>query len=98
LRSDYNSNFPFPANLRLPDWDKEEAKANRAAYPVDTVKQIMEHPRVLQLVQTYSHGTAVTDNFDARGEFYIRKIAGHAGAYAILLRFPWRCLRLPGAH
>jgi len=36
------TNFPFPANLRLPDWDKEEAKANRAAYPVDTVKQIME--------------------------------------------------------
>jgi integrase len=36
------TNIPFPENLRLPDWDKEEAKANRAAYPVDTVRRIME--------------------------------------------------------
>ena len=57
-----------------------------------------EHPRVLQLVQTYRHGPAVPDNFDAGGELCVRKIAGHAGAYAILLRFPWRCLRLLGAH
>lgn len=32
----------FPENLRLPEWDKEEAKANRAAYSVETVKRIME--------------------------------------------------------
>jgi len=34
--------YPIPQHLRLPDWDKEEAKENRAAYPVEIMKQIME--------------------------------------------------------
>jgi integrase len=33
---------PFPETLRLPYWDREEAKARRPAYSMDTVKQIME--------------------------------------------------------
>jgi len=33
----------FPENLRLPFWDKEEAKAKRPAYSMETVKQVMEH-------------------------------------------------------
>jgi integrase len=32
----------FPANLRLPFWDREEAKAKRSAYSVETVRKIME--------------------------------------------------------
>lgn len=32
----------FPETLRLPYWDREEAKARRPAYSMDTVKQIME--------------------------------------------------------
>jgi len=32
----------FPENLRLPYWDREEAKAKRPAYSVETVKKIME--------------------------------------------------------
>jgi len=32
----------FPETLRLPYWDREEAKAKRPAYSMDTVKQIME--------------------------------------------------------
>jgi hypothetical protein len=50
---------------------------------------------VLQLLQT----DPLPDNFDARGGFCVRKIAGRAGAWAILLRlFPWGPMRLLGAH
>jgi len=38
-----------------------------------------EHPRFLQLLQTYRYCPAIFDNFDAGGEFCVRKIAGHAG-------------------
>jgi hypothetical protein len=58
-----------------------------------------EHPPVLQLLQTYRHGPAVLYNFDAGGEFCIRKITGRAGFYATLVsRFRRGCSRLIGAH
>jgi len=33
--------IPFPANLRLPVWDRDEAKAKRPAYTMEIVKRIM---------------------------------------------------------
>lgn len=33
---------PFPETLRLPYWDREEAKSKRPAYSIETVKEIME--------------------------------------------------------
>jgi|HubBroStandDraft_2_1064218.scaffolds.fasta_scaffold27164_2 hypothetical protein len=54
-------------------------------------------PGLLQLLRTYRHRAAVPGNFDARGEFCVRKITGRAAGYAILLRrVPWCCLRLLG--
>jgi integrase len=46
----------FPANLRLPFWDKDEAKAKRPAYGMETAKQIIaeaEYPYNLLWWLTY---------------------------------------------